>query len=242
MGLNRENSANDIPDVIILCGGRGSRLRPVLPDDPKSLAKIGEKPFLDILLESVFSQGFKKVILAVGHLKEKIVERYSGDPRIMFSAEESALGTGGAVMNALDLVGTENFIVMNGDAYCEVDTRSLYEEHVKRDAFASLALAMADDISDFGSVRIDERGKVLAFEEKIPEKRAGLINAGIYVFDKRIKNYVPKRNNFSIEHDLFPAIIKEFCYGYVILGGVLDIGTPERYDFAKKNLSKRTRK
>lgn len=240
MDRKDEKSSVDLPDVVILCGGRGTRLSPVVSDRPKPLAEISDgTAFLDILLENLSAQGFGRIILAIGHMKEKITERYFEDPRIVFSHEDSPLGTGGAVMNALDLVETENFIVMNGDSYCEVDIRSLCEEHARRNALVSLALVATDDISDFGSVRISEDGRVVAFAEKIPEKRAGLINAGVYVFNKKIKNYAPEQDSFSLENDLFPVIVKEFCYGHVIPGEVLDIGTPGRYDFAKKKLLKK---
>lgn len=228
-----------LPDVIILCGGEGSRLSSVVSDRPKPLAEIEGRAFLDILLQNVFEQGATRVILAVGHMKEKIMERYANDSRISFSTEDVPLGTGGALLRAMERVNAEHCIVMNGDAYCDVDINTLYREHITRGALASLVLAQMDDISDYGSVRVDERGKILAFHEKLLEKRAGLINAGIYAIDTRIKNYMPERENFSLERDVFPIIINQLCYGHVIRGEVLDIGTPERYDVAKKKLNRK---
>ncbi len=237
MDLSNEKINEGLPDVIVLCGGKGTRLSSVVSDKPKPLAEIEGRAFLDILLQNIFEQGATRVILAVGHMKEKIMERYANDARISFSTEDAPLGTGGALLKAMELVTTEHCIAMNGDAYCDADIKSLYREHITRNALASFALAQMDDISEYGSVRIDEYGKILAFEEKLPEKRAGLVNAGIYAFDKKIKNFVPEQNNFSLERDVFPMILNQICYGHVIQGEVLDIGTPERYATAKEKLS-----
>ena len=221
----------------------GTRLRSVLPDDPKSLAEIGDRAFLDILLDIIFDQGFERVILAVGHLKEKIIDKYAEDPRVKFSIEDSPLGTGGAAMNALELAETEHIIVMNGDCFCEVDLKEMYEEHKKHKSLITLVLSKSDDISDFGSVLIDENSRILSFREKVSEKSGGLISAGIYVFNKEIKNHKPEKNSFSLEHDLFPLLVGEhFCYGHVIPGGFLDIGTPERYALAKRKFGKKNSK
>ena len=239
---SKKRIRGNLPDVIVLCGGLGTRLRSVISDNPKALASIGDAPFLDILLEQIFDQGFERVILAVGYMGEKIIEQYSRDFRILFSSEESPLGTGGAVMRAMGLVRSEHVVVMNGDSYCEVDFDALLNEHNKRAPLASFVLAEVENISDFGSIRVEPDGRILSFEEKVPEKRSGLINAGVYVFSKRVRDYAPARNSFSLENDLFPILIKEYCYGHVVLGTVLDIGTPERYNFAKEKLKYKAKK
>ena len=238
MDPNHEKLSNDLPDVLILCGGQGTRLRPAVSDNPKPLAAIGNRVFLDILLQQIFDQGFSRVILAVGYMKDKIIERYSGDPRLLFSVEESPLGTGGALMKAMDLLETEDFIVMNGDSYCNADLRKVYKEHAKREPIISMVLTESDDVSDSGSVSVDESSRVLDFKEKTSGKRKGLVNAGIYIFNKKIKAHMPKQVNFSLERDLFPSIIpRQFCYGHIVPGGVFDIGTPERYNIAKQKFT-----
>lgn len=238
MALNNKNSKEQRPDVVILCGGLGTRLKSVVADKPKSLADIGAETFLDILLKVVFSQGFSRVVLAIGHKGEKIVEKYSGDPRITFSLEEYPLGTGGAVIKAMNEITTEDFVVMNGDSLCNVDLVDAYETHKKCNAFASIVLGEASDISDYGSIRIDENNRILSFAEKISEKRNRLINAGVYIFSNKIINHAPKNEAFSLERDFFPNILDKHCYGYVTGSEVLDIGTPERYEEVKKRIIK----
>lgn len=228
-----------MPDVVILCGGLGTRLGSVVKDRPKPLAAIGDRPFMDILLKSVFDQGFKRVILAVGHMKNQFIRRYSGDERILFSEEEKPLGTGGAVMKAMNLVKSRSFVVMNGDCHSEADLKKIIAEHSENKPLITMALARMDDVSDYGSVSMDESKRILAFREKLPQKSPGLINAGIYVFDREISKYAPNKASFSLETELFPTIPEGKFYGHVIGGEVLDIGTPERYYSAEEKLNKR---
>ncbi len=232
-----ETQSGGAPDVIILCGGLGTRLQPVLKDRPKSLAEMGGKTFLDILLNNVFTQGFKRVILAVGHMREQIMERYAADPRIKFSVENEPLGTGGAIKNALPLVQSEHFIVMNGDSISAVDLREFYERHLAAGPLISMAVTEVEDVSDRGSVTVDESGRVKSFREKIPVKRPGLVSAGVYILSRNILGHLPEADVFSLEEDVFPRITGEFCLAHVVRGGVLDIGTPERYEEAKKKFA-----
>jgi len=236
---NTKSKQKYLPDVVILCGGQGTRFRQVASDIPKALASVGNGVFLDILLKSIFNQGFKRVILAVGHMKEKIIQKYSRDDRMLFSEESEPLGTGGAAMKALKLVRTENFVVMNGDCHSEVDLKKMYAEHLENKPLITMALAEMEDVSDYGSVSVGEANKILAFEEKSPQKRAGLVNAGVYIFNKKIVSHTPGVR-FSLERDLFPAVILEKpCYAHIVKGGILDIGIPERYNLAKQKFAKR---
>lgn len=230
-------SEKTLPDVVILCGGKATRLQSVVSDRPKALAQVGGRPFLDIMLKKIFDQGGTRVILAVGHMKEQLIKAYAHDPRIVFSIEDTPLGTGGAAMKALRLAKTDHCIVMNGDGDCDFDLRELYRKHLAQKSLVSMTLVKMDDISDFGSVRVDDKNRILSFEEKLPQKRPGLINVGIYVFDKKVADYAPKQANFSLEYDVFPHILGQLCYGHVISGGMIDIGTPERYELAKQRFA-----
>src|SRR3989344_3873475 len=165
--MTTQPNLSDI-DVFILSGGVGTRLRSVVHDRPKVLAEIGGRPFLDILLEDLFLWGFQKIHLGVGHMKEHIIDQYQSDPRILFSEEEKALGTGGAVKHAAPLFTSEHVLVMNGDSFCEVDYRRLYEFHLKRKALMSIVLTRASDRTDAGNVIIDEKKRIVNFKEKAP--------------------------------------------------------------------------
>ncbi|MDP3948320.1 MAG: nucleotidyltransferase family protein [bacterium] len=217
-------------DAFILCGGKGTRLRSVVSEQPKVLAEIGGRPFLDILLEDLFLSGFRKIHLGVGYMKEYIIDRYRHDPRIIFSEEEGPLGTGGAIKRATPLFSGEHVLVMNGDSFCAVDYGRFYDFHLKNNAFLSIVLAKESDRADAGNVAIDGTGRITSFREKSPaENGERFINAGIYLMRRDVFKHMPAKNVFSIEHDFFPNVLEKPCYGFVVDGEVMDIGTPERY-------------
>lgn len=217
-------------DVIILCGGQGTRLRSVITDRPKVMAPMGgERPFLDFLLEDLFSQGVKRVILAVGHLREQIREYYKNDSRIIISEEHEPLGTGGAVKNAASLVQSEHFLVMNGDSACEVDLSDFYKAHTSEDRLLSVVLTRPNERVDAGNVRIDAANRITDFKEKSGESGSTFINGGVYLMRQDALGHMPEQPAFSLEQDFFPKILQQSVYGYVIDSEVMDIGTPERY-------------
>lgn len=226
-------------DVVILCGGLGTRLRSVVVGKPKALAPVGHTPFSDILIESLLSHGFSRIILAVGHLKEDIKDHYRSArfskyafPEIIFSEEHTPLGTGGALKNALRFVKSDQFLVTNGDCVCHIDYKDFYAMHTKNDSLLSIALAKMDDISDYGQVVLNQKGHITEFKEKSPEKVAGLVSAGTYLMNKRVLSHMPEVDVFSLERDLFPRLVGKTCRGFIARGEVLDIGVPERYQKA----------
>ena len=233
MVIEMSTNLKDI-DVIILCGGLGKRLRPAVSDRPKALAKIDDKTFLDILIDELLKHGFKNIILCVGHLKEQIKDHfnYEKDYNILFSEEDTPLGTGGALKNAKSLIKSDTFMVMNGDSICNVDFKKFFDFHIDRKATLSMVLTRSPETLDYGNVALDESQRIISFEEKIDTNKESLINAGMYMMQKKIFTYVPEEDVFSMEYDLFPKLITDKCYGYIIDNELIDIGTPERYEKA----------
>lgn len=224
-------------DAIILCGGKGTRIAPILKDTPKALADIQGRPFLDILLSHLLGQGFRRFILAVGHLRQPIKDHFAHVrfPEYMpyeveFSEEETPLGTGGALKKALSLAKSDHVMVMNGDCFGVRDFSEFYAAHLRTDALLSLALSEMPDVSDFGRVVVDDKSGIVGFEEKSSEKSAGLASAGTYFMDRNILGYMPERASFSLERDLFPRVPSSVRYGFLIKEGFIDIGVPERYE------------
>ena len=221
-------------DVIILCGGLGKRLRPAVSDRPKALAEIKDKTFLDILIDNLLEHGFKNIILCVGYLKEQIKDHfnYETDYNIEFSEEEYPLGTGGALKNARSLIKSDTFMVMNGDSICNVDFKDFFDFHIDKKAVLSMVLTRSQDGEDYGNVALDNSRNITSFKEKVDSKGECLINAGVYMMQNEIFSYMPDETSFSLEYDLFPKLITNKCYGYIIENELLDIGTPERYQIA----------
>ena len=224
-------------DVVILCGGLGKRLRSVVSGEPKVIAKIGDKAFLDILIDNLLMEGFKNVILCVGYLKEQIKNHYGKnyDYSITFSEEEEPLGTGGALKNAEPLIISNPFMVMNGDSFCNVDFGSFVDFHILKEALLSIVLVRSNTAEDYGSVTLDDSQRITDFNEKIADgSRSGnIINAGVYLMEKDVFSFMPEQNTFSLEYELFPKIVNNRCYGFLTEGEFIDIGTPERYEKAK---------
>ncbi|MDD5489587.1 MAG: nucleotidyltransferase family protein [Candidatus Moranbacteria bacterium] len=224
-------------DVLVLCGGKGTRLRPVVSDKPKALADVGGKPFIEILLDILASEGFHRVILGVGYLKEEVKNHFQANPRkdlkIEFSEEDTPLGTGGAVKKAKPLIKSDHFLVLNGDSLASVDFNEFYQSHLDKKAMLSLALAnVADDSSSYGRVMLASDNRIASFNEK-----QNLVSAGVYLMRKDVFDFMPAENSFSLEHDFFPKIT-EASYGFVSDKGFIDIGTPERYRQANRLFSK----
>ncbi len=221
----------EIPDLLVLCGGQGTRLRSVLSDRPKPLAMIGSRPFIEFVIAPFVQQGVGRVILCTGHLGHQFEEWYADHASTfepMFSRETTPLGTAGAIRNAAGLITSDTVVVANGDSVCDVDLRKLLARHAETKARATLTLIKADDRSDAGIVTMDDRHRVTAFCEKGASRSGRFHNAGIYVFDRSAIELVSTNRPCSLEMDWLPTLIPLGVYGLVSQRPLYDIGTPER--------------
>ncbi|CCQ89788.1 putative Nucleotidyl transferase [Nitrospina gracilis 3/211] len=227
-------------DVLILCGGRGTRLQSVAADKPKPMVEVDNRPFLDLLIDHAATFGFRRFVLLAGHHAEAIASHYE-TPRdglaIEVSVEPQAMGTGGAVRHAQPLIQSDPFLVLNGDSFCRVDLTALLHYHFQlEDALAIIALAPKKEAADYGGVTVDEAGRILRFDEKNPEAASGLVNAGLYVFNCGVLDRIPAGRTISLETEVFPALAGQGLYGFTTDSELYDIGTPERLDRARREL------
>ncbi len=233
---NHSGSLKNI-DAFILCGGQGTRFRSVLPNAPKSLAPFNEKPFLDILIEILLAQGVRRIILGVGYLKDHIKNKYQDIPHIVISEELAPLGTGGALKNAEPFITSADVLVTNGDSIVRgLDYGAFYDFHKKEQALVSIALAAPRADKDFGGVLLDENHRIVAYTEKQNLDAHPFMSGGVYFMKRSVFELMPK-DAFSLEYDFFPRLANDSLYGFVSSGEVIDIGTPERYEHAKKIFS-----
>ena len=225
-------------DVVVLCGGFGTRLQPLFPDIPKVLAPIGGEVFLDVLLRKLEENGFRKIVLCVGQRRDQ-VKTYvikKGYDGIIFSEEEEPLGTGGALRHAMNAVDSETLLVLNGDTLAAIDFTLFLQSHEDRRAFLSFGLVKGSDLSK-GGVSLDEEGFVREFKEKSHDSVLGYLSAGVYLCNRRIGDFFPQQDSFSLEGDVFPVLVeKERCFGFVMTEPFLEIGTPEGYIHAERIL------
>jgi len=227
------------PDVVILAGGLGKRLNAVTEGAQKVLAKIGDQPFLEILIDYIASQGASRFILCIGHGGDKVEEYFKNkyrDREIIFSREDDPLGTGGALKQASRLVDGDHFLAMNGDCFCVIDYKRLIAFHQKQKAQVTLAVTLMTDARDYGTIEIDQGGGIQAFKEKQPVMMSAFINTGTYCFNRAAFSLIDTPLKFSMEYDFFPHLIGKGFYAFKVENRFIDIGTPERYHWAQEHL------
>ncbi len=232
--------------ALILAGGLGTRLRSVVSDRPKPMAFVGGIPFLERLIRRLASQGVEEVILCVGYLWERILEAF-GEGKdlgvtLRYSVEETPLGTAGALKKAEALI-SGTFFVLNGDTFLEVNLRALQNFHREKKALGTLTVVPMENAGRYGSVQLDSTGRIRGFLEKglVSTCLPCWINGGVYVFERALLRWVPEGRPVSLERETLPALIAADgpLYGYESRGYFIDIGTPEHYARAQKELEER---
>jgi NDP-sugar pyrophosphorylase family protein len=230
--------------AFVLCGGLGTRLRTVLSDRPKSMALIGGVPFLEILLRQLHRQGIRKVVLGTGYLAEQIHEYFEDGTRlgmkVSYSREEGPLGTGGALKLAEGLL-SDPIIVLNGDSYVDWTLKAAQDLFATRTASLVMVLQSVPDVSRYGSVTIDDTGRITEFVEKGTRTGPGLINAGVYLLEKKIVSRLPLGKAISLERDIFPQLLDGRTFGIVAEGLFIDIGVPSDLERAQAVLGREAR-
>ncbi len=221
--------------ALILAGGFATRLRPLSCTRPKMLFPVANKPLIDWTLESLSRCGVETVVMAVNYMAEAIA-RYLGptkyDLGIIYSREERPLDTAGPIKRAEEHLRDGPFLVLNGDVISDVDYRELLNYHRRRGGLATITLIEVPDPSRYGAVELDGEGRILRFVEKPEPGRApsNYINAGIYVFEPEILDYIPAGRPVSTEREIFPKLAGEgLLYGYKASALWVDIGVPEDY-------------
>jgi D-glycero-alpha-D-manno-heptose 1-phosphate guanylyltransferase len=225
-------------EAIVLAGGFGTRLRPVVADVPKPMAPIAGRPFLEILLDSLARKGFKRVILSLGCMAEKISGHFGPNfagLELVYVVEDTPLGTGGAVRLAMTAITQDHVFVFNGDTYMDLEVDQLERQWQKR----MLPIVVGKQVPDttrFGRLVVD-KGRITGFTEKgIPG--LGLINAGCYVLPAKMLERFPLNQPFSIETDcLVPEVARGKVEVFISEGLFIDIGIPEDYERAQSLLA-----
>ena len=224
--------------AVVMAGGEGTRLRPLTSNQPKPMVPIVGKPCMEHILELLRSHGLTDVIVTVAFLPQAI-RSYFGDGEtlglnIEYSVEEAPLGTAGSVRLAggkgkLD----EPFLVISGDALCDVDLTQLIEFHRERGAAATIGLKSVDNPLEFGIVVTDEDGRIERFLEKPSwgQVFSDTINTGIYVLEPEVMRHVPADRPYDFSKELFPLLLEmgRPLYGCVLDGYWQDIGNLEQY-------------
>lgn len=225
--------------ALILAGGAGTRLSPVLDGLNKPMAPIAGKPFLEYLLLQLKKHQIEEVVLCVGY-KAGLIQSYFGmgdrwGIHISYSCETEFLGTAGALKLAEAHLHEKDFFVMNGDSLLDIELQALMRYHWNVQATATLGLAQVDDTQRYGAVGVNELGRIVSFVEKREGEAGGLINGGVYVFAREVLDFIPDGQPASLEHDILPGLIGRNLYGLPLKGYFIDIGMPADYTELQSN-------
>jgi D-glycero-alpha-D-manno-heptose 1-phosphate guanylyltransferase len=227
-------------ECIILAGGLGTRLQSVVKDVPKCMAEVAGEPFLYHLFNYAAREAFGHVILSLGY-KADVVLEWLGDKTFPFQVsyviENEPLGTGGAVKLAFGKVFGQSAYVINGDTFFDINTDTLSDFHTRKNASISLALKPMTDFDRYGSVELNEKERVIRFNEK-QYRSEGLINGGVYLIDKSIFSSFDLPEKFSFEKDIMEAHLHDIAiYGQSFDNYFIDIGIPSDFEKANKDFS-----
>jgi D-glycero-alpha-D-manno-heptose 1-phosphate guanylyltransferase len=225
-------------EAIILAGGLGTRLSSVVPSLPKPMAPISGKPFLELLLESLYKKGFSSIILSVGHLSEKIISHFGGRYKgiaITYVVEKIPLGTGGAIREALKKASQDHAYIFNGDTFVDFNVEG--SERLWNEVHSPIIIgSKVNDVGRYGKLLTDGE-RIIGFSEK-GLIGPGIINAGCYVVPVSLASQLPGVENFSFENDfLSQNVTQKNYYLYLASGVFIDIGIPEDYFRAQVELA-----
>lgn len=221
--------------AIILAGGLGTRLRSTVPDLPKPLAPIQQRPFLSHLLDYWIMQEIESFVLSVGYkyelIKQVFGEYYKNCP-ITYAVEQEPLGTGGGVLLALQQLSNEEIVlVTNGDTFFKIDFAKYYDFYRTSQADICIALHHSTNTQRYAGIGLDNEHKITSFQQA----HSSLVNGGIYLFKpKLLLSHYPLNVPLSLEQDILPHLIDtSHVTGYIEPALFIDIGVPEDYHKAQ---------
>ena len=222
-------------DVAILVGGKGSRLNKITKKTPKPLIKIDKKKFLDHLLIKLARYKFKNIYLLCSY-KKNLFYKFYNNKRIHKSIikcidEGKPKGTGGALYKIKNKI-SRKFIVLNGDTFFNINYQNLINTNLKNN-YTCIAIIKTKSFKynkKVTNLKISKSGAL-----NFSKRKTNLMNGGIYLFNKKIFRFI-KKGNLSLENDIFNQIInKKKAMGIIFKEKFIDIGTPKKLSFIKKN-------
>ena len=219
--------------AILLVGGMGTRLQPLTLKTPKPMLQVAGVPFTEHQIRKAADAGIVEIVLATSY-KSELFDPYFGNGerfgiKIKYAVEKSALGTGGGIRNAANLLADcDQVVIFNGDGLSGHDLATQLEFHKKNQADITLYLTQVEDARAYGCVELLENKQVKSFLEKMENPISNLINAGCYIFNRQIIDKIPQDKVVSVERETFPNLLANNAkvFGYLDNSYWLDIGTP----------------
>lgn len=229
--------------AVILAGGEGTRLRPLTSNQPKPMLPMVNRPMLEHIVTLLAEHGFDDIVVTVAFLANQI-RNYFGDGsdfgvRMRYASEDTPLGTAGSVRNAAAELD-DTFLVISGDVVTDIDLTEFVRAHREAGAFGSIALKRVADPVEFGIVITRSDGSIDRFLEKPTwgQVFSDTINAGIYVLEPGVFDFIPEGEIVDFSGDVFPTVLKRGkpMYGHIVEGYWEDVGTLEAYGRAHSDI------
>jgi NDP-sugar pyrophosphorylase family protein len=235
---------------MVLAAGQGTRLKPVTERMPKALVPVAGRPMIEYALLLLRRHGIQDIVINLHHFGDQIEDRL-GDGRalglsVRYSHEPELLDTGGGLLKAREFLSDGTFIVINTDVLIDLDLTALLQFHDNAGAVATLVLRPDPRADEFGSMDIDEDGRIIRFlKSRAPIEPNGalrkLMFTGVQVLEPRIFDHMqeqPPRAKFSTTRDTYPRMILagERLFGFPFTGFWQDLGTDQRIRQAEENM------
>jgi mannose-1-phosphate guanylyltransferase len=223
--------------AFLLAAGIGSRLRPITEVTPKCMLIVGDRPLLDIWLDSFSRTGVDEVLINLHHLPD-VVRRHiasrAAPPALRTFFEPELLGSAGTLLANRQWVEEEEFfLACYADNLTDFDLRSLIDAHREHGAIATLTVFHSERPSDGGVVELDAANRVIGFVEKPSEPVSDLTNAGMYAFHPSALDEIDGMPPYDIGYDLLPRLVGR-ARAVLVEGYFRDIGTADAYRRARE--------
>lgn len=223
--------------AVVMAGGEGTRLRPLTSNRPKPLVPVLNKPIAQHIIEHLKAAGIADIVVTLYYLGEEI-QRYFGDGadlgvNLIYSVEESPLGTAGSVKQAEEWLNDDTFVIVSGDALTDIDLAKAIAFHKEKGSEATLVLKPVPNPVEFGVVMTEPDGRIQRFLEK-PDKAevfSDTVNTGMYILEPSVFALMEHGKAYDWSQDIFPRLLAEGrpLFGYILDEYWCDVGSLEQY-------------
>jgi mannose-1-phosphate guanylyltransferase/phosphomannomutase len=226
---------------MILAAGEGRRLRPLTDLIPKPMLPIAGRPLLEHTITHLRDCGITDLAINLFHLPNAVIDYFGDGGRwgvhLRYSVEEQLVGSAGGVKR-LQAFFDDTFVVFYGDLLTQADLRPMIDWHYRAGVLATMALYQVPDPWNRGIVQLNSTGHIVRFAEKPPPEQvfSNLANAGIYVLEPKVLDWIPAGQVYDFGHDVFPNLLAQGVKiaGYELKDRLIDIGLPEKYEEANR--------
>ncbi|WAH37659.1 nucleotidyltransferase family protein [Alicyclobacillus dauci] len=223
--------------AVIMAGGRGTRLQPLTKRMPKPMLELLDRPTMEYIVELLAAHDFNDITITVCYMADAIRSYFSDGAewgvRIRYQEESVPLGTAGGVKRLQHQL-QETFIVTSGDGLTDFNLSQALEQHRRNGGIATLLLKEIHCPLGYGTVELDEGGRISKFVEKPHtwiDGQGYLVNTGIYILEPEVFDYIPDGEPFDFGRQLFPLLVERDIpiFGYEASGYWSDVGTLQQY-------------